>query len=173
MAADLERTNDNFSKFWNSFQEVHARWTRVLPWDEGSVFFFLLYKFSCIFPSSLEHIMAPVIPTLSPFLRETVANLRPWDGFQIQYSSTRSADLLGFDLFQLFSVLLTHGSNASQMYQAEWLDRLTSGKEQSLRKKQKWEARKKKVKQRLEKNQKVWGCHQIWMHSVFCHCYSL
>lgn len=94
--------------------------------------------------------MAPVIPTMLPFLCGTVANLRPRDGFQIQYSSTRSADLLGFDLFQLLSFLLTHGSNASQMYQAESLDRLTSGKEQRLRK-SKSEKRGKKVKRRLKK----------------------
>lgn len=120
--------------------------------------------------------MAPAILSLSPFPRGTVAILRPRDGFQIQYSSTRSTDLLGFDLFQLFSVLLTHGSNASQMYQAEWLDRLTSGKEQRLRKSKSEKRKKKKVKQRWKKNLKCEGvtkpgCSPLLFDTVrVCKC---
>lgn len=163
MAADLEHTNDNFSRS----KTVFRRYTLTEPgfFPEIRILFFSLCNFSWIF-QLLENIMARVIPSLSLFLHGTVASLRPRDGFQIQYSSTRSADLLGFDLFQLFSVLLTHGSNASQMYQAEWLDRLTSGKEQRLRK-SKSEKQGKKSQTEVKKNLEMRGCHQTWMHSAF------
>lgn len=171
MAADLEHINDSVQQIWNSFQKVHAHRTRVLPWEEGSVSFYFLT--SAVFFQFLENTMAPVIPSLSLSLGGTVANLRPRDGFQIQYSSTRSADLLGFDLFQLFSVLLTHGSNASQMYQAEWLDRLTSGKEQRLRKSKREKRGEKKVTQRLKKTLKCEGVIKPGCTLLFCHCYNL
>ena len=53
--------------------------------------------------------------------------LRPRTG-QILYTQNRSADLLGSDGFQLPPLLLlSHGSNASQMSHTDWLDRLTAG----------------------------------------------